>query len=91
MTDEEIIALINTSLAEEFELDTEKMVPEALLREDLDLDSLDRVDIVILLERAFSFKIREEEAIRDIRTLGDIHRFVIQKKRETENMGPAPD
>ena len=84
MTDEEIIALINSSLAEEFELDTTKMVPEAQLREDLELDSLDRVDIVILLERAFSFKIREEEAIREIRTLGDIHRFVIQKKRDIE-------
>lgn len=91
MTDEEIITLINTSLAEEFELDTEKMVPEARLREDLELDSLDRVDIVILLERAFSFKIREEEAIREIRTLGDIHRFVIQKKREIEKTGPSLD
>jgi acyl carrier protein len=91
MTDEEIITLINTSLTEEFELDIEKMIPEARLREDLDLDSLDRVDIVILLERAFRFKIREEEAIRDIRTLGDIHRFVIQKKREIENTGPSPE
>lgn len=91
MTDEEIITLINTSLAEEFELDTAKMVSEARLREDLELDSLDRVDIVILLERAFSFKIREEEAIREIRTLGDIHRFVIQKKREIEKTGPSPD
>jgi acyl carrier protein len=89
MTDEEIITLINTSLAEEFELDTAKMAPEARLREDLELDSLDRVDIVILLERAFSFKIREEEAIREIRTLGDIHRFVIQKKREIENRGAS--
>ena len=89
MTDEEIITLINTSLAEEFELDTAKMAPEARLREDLELDSLDRVDIVILLERAFSFKIREEEAIREIRTLGDIHRFVIQKKREIENGGAS--
>jgi len=32
-----------------------------------------------MLERAFKFKIREEEAIREIRTLGDIHRFVINK------------
>jgi len=36
---------------------------------------------VIMLERAFKFKIREEEAIREIRTLGDIHRFVINKIR----------
>jgi acyl carrier protein len=81
MTDEKVIEMINTSLAEEFELDPEKMVPDALLFEDLELDSLDRVDTVIMLERAFKFKIREEEAIREIRTLGDIHRFVINKIR----------
>jgi acyl carrier protein len=38
------------------------------------------VDMVIVLENAFGFKIREEQAIREIRTLGDIHRFVIEKK-----------
>ena len=81
MTDEKVIEIINTSLAEEFELDPEKMVSDALLFEDLELDSLDRVDTVIMLERAFKFKIREEEAIREIRTLGDIHRFVINKIR----------
>ena len=81
MTDEKVIEIINTSLVEEFELDPEKMVPDALLFEDLELDSLDRVDTVIMLERAFKFKIREEEAVREIRTLGDIHQFVIQKIR----------
>jgi acyl carrier protein len=81
MTDEKVIEIINTAMVEEFELDPEKMVPEALLYEDLELDSLDRVDTVILLEKAFKFKIREEEAIREIRTLGDIHRFVIEKLR----------
>ena len=87
MTDEKVIEIINTSLAEEFELDPEKMVSDALLFEDLELDSLDRVDTVIMLERAFKFKIREEEEIRQIRTLGDIHTFVlnkIQSLRETE-------
>jgi acyl carrier protein len=81
VTDEEIIEIINTSLAEEFELDLEKMVPEALLYDDLGLDSLDRVDTVIVLEHAFKFKIRDEGAIREIITLGDIHRFVIDKVR----------
>jgi acyl carrier protein len=87
MIDEKVIEIINTSLASEFELDIDKMVPEALLFEDLGLDSLDRVDTVILLEQAFKFKIREEEEIRQIRTLGDIHTFVIKKiqsLRETE-------
>ena len=84
MTDEEIIKIINTSLVEEFELEEENMVPEAILYDDLELDSLDRVDMVIVLENAFNFKIREEKAIRDIRTLGDIHNFVINKIREVE-------
>jgi acyl carrier protein len=84
MTDEKIIEVINSSLATEFELDPEKMVPEAILYDDLGLDSLDRVDTVIVLERAFKFKIREEEAIREITTLGGIHRFVIDKIKSLE-------
>jgi acyl carrier protein len=82
MTDKEIIDLINTTLVNEFELNMDNMVPGAVLKDDLGLDSLDRVDMVIVLEKAFSFKIREEEAIREIVTLGDIHNFVIKKKRE---------
>ena len=79
MTKEEVIELIDSSLAEEFELDRADMTPEANLYEDLGLDSLDTVDMVIVLEGAFDFKIREEEAIRAIRTLDDIHRFVLSK------------
>lgn len=85
MTDQEIIEKINSSLAEEFELDLGEMTPETTLYEDMGLDSLDVVDLVIVLETAFSMKIREEEAIRNIRTLGDIHSFVINKKRQMES------
>ncbi|MEZ4601625.1 MAG: acyl carrier protein [Syntrophotaleaceae bacterium] len=84
MTDQEIIDLIDSSLAEEFELDPEDMNPEANLYTDLGLDSLDAVDMVVVLEGAFKFKIREEDSIREIRTLSDIHRFVISKKRSLE-------
>jgi acyl carrier protein len=86
MTDQEIIDLIDSSLAEEFELDPADMTPEANIYEDLGLDSLDMVDMVVVLEGAFQFKIREEESVRNIRTLGDIHRFVIEKKRSVEKL-----
>jgi acyl carrier protein len=82
MTEQEVIELIDSSLAEEFELDRADMTPEANIYEDLGLDSLDTVDMVIVLEGAFGFRIREEEAIRSIRTLGDIHRFVVGKTTE---------
>jgi acyl carrier protein len=82
MADQEIIDLINLTLAEEFELNMEDMKPEALIFDDLELDSLDIVDMVVVLENAFKFKIREEESIREIRSLGDIHGFVIKKKNQ---------
>jgi acyl carrier protein len=79
MTEQEVIELIDSSLAEEFELARADMTPEANIYEDLGLDSLDTVDMVIVLEGAFNFKIREEESVRAICTLGDIHRFVFEK------------
>jgi acyl carrier protein len=79
MTEQEVIERIDSSLAEEFELDRADMTPEANIYDDLGLDSLDTVDMVIVLEGAFDFKIREEEAVRSIRTLSDIHRFVFEK------------
>ena len=85
MTDQQIVEKINSALAEEFEYDLAEMTPETTLFEDMGLDSLDVVDLVIVLETAFGMKIREEEAIRKIITLGDIHNFVIGKKRQTEN------
>ena len=83
MTEQEVIELIDSSLAQEFELDRADMTPEANIYDELGLDSLDTVDMVIVLEGAFDFKIREEEAVRSIRTLGDIHRFVLGKTAAT--------
>lgn len=82
MTEQEVIEKIDSSLAEEFELDRSEMTPDANIYEDLGLDSLDTVDMVIVLEGAFDFKIRDEEGIRAIRTLGDIHNFVLEKVAE---------
>ncbi len=82
MTDEELIPFINNLLIEEFELEPEQMKPEALFRDDLELDSLDAVDMVVVLEQAFKFKIEKDEAFKAIRTLGDLHTFVLDKKKE---------
>lgn len=84
MTDRDIITLIDTTLVNEFELNTDDMAPGASLKDDLGLDSLDRVDMVVVLEKAFGFKMGEEEAIKAIRTLGDIHAFVISKSRQMQ-------
>ncbi|PLX80677.1 MAG: acyl carrier protein [Desulfuromonas sp.] len=82
MNEQEMIDLINNALAEEFELEPDDMTAEANLYEDLGLDSLDAVDMVVVLEQAFGFKIREDQAVREIRTLGDIYRFVAGKLQD---------
>ena len=91
MTDPEIIDTVNRVLAEEFELSPDAMLPEAQLVGDFGLDSLDFVDMVVVLQKAFHMKIREEKALREIRTLGDIHRFVLNKSRELAAQGGQPD
>ncbi|MDR0828117.1 MAG: phosphopantetheine-binding protein [Desulfovibrio sp.] len=84
MTDEQVIEAANKALAEEFELDVERFTPEVLFREDLDLDSLDAVDMVIVLEKTFQIKIGRDPAIMQIRTVGDMHQYILGKKRELE-------
>lgn len=84
MTDQEIITASNEALAEEFEIEAGRMVPEARFREDLGLDSLDAVDMVVVLEQTFGVKIGKDPAVMSIRTVGDMHEYILAKKRETE-------
>lgn len=75
MTDEEIRAAVDKIMIDEFEVEPEALIPTASLAEDLDMDSLDGVDLVVALEKTFRCRIPEEEA-RGIRTLGDIYEKV---------------
>jgi acyl carrier protein len=52
-------------------LDDSKVVLGALLKDDLDIDSLDLVEVAMTLEDAFGFKMAEDE-LDNITTVGDI-------------------
>ena len=69
-TKEEILSKIQALLEETFELKPEALVPEANLYEDLDLDSLDAIDLAAELS-SIGIKLKEEE-MRAIRTISDI-------------------
>ena len=71
----EIENKVREFLIEDIEIDEEKIVPEARLKEDLGIDSLDFVDIVVLVDRQFGFKIRQEE-MKGIRTLSDFCDYI---------------
>lgn len=82
MIDQEIINKINKVFEESFEIEKERLVPEAHIFTDLGLDSLDIVDLVVALQNTFGVKIRNEEKVRDIRTLQDIYQFISSLKNE---------
>jgi len=62
----EIIERINGFLSEEFEVDAEKITPGANLRQVLELDSLDYIDLVVVIESNFSFKVKPEDFVNII-------------------------
>lgn len=51
-------------LSEEFEVDPSSITPEAPLKETLALDSLDYVDLVVVIEQNFGFKVKGEDFMR---------------------------
>ena len=57
----EIELKVNEFLVEEMEIEAGDINYDARLKEDLGLDSLDFVDIVVIVEKTFGFKIKPEE------------------------------
>ena len=78
MTKEEIVKIVNDFLIDEIEVEEEKIVDDALLKEDLGIDSLDFVDIVVIVERHFGFKIKPEE-MASVQTLGQFYDYIETK------------
>ena len=72
------IERINSILAEEFEISQEIITDEAPLRETLDLDSLDFVDLVVLIEANFGFKV-EPDDLRTLLTFRNLYDYILDK------------
>ena len=75
MTKQEITEKVNALLVEEFEIAEELLTPEASLKEDLEIDSLDFVDIVVLIDREFVFKPQAAE-LKNVKTLGAFYDYI---------------
>ena len=84
MTKEEIMATANRVFAESFEIEPERLKPEANVFLDLGLDSLDTVDLVVAIQKKFGVQIRDDERVRSIRTLGDVYDFIEKIQQEQQ-------
>lgn len=75
MDRKQIIEIVNKFLIEDIEIDFNALIEEALLKEDLGIDSLDFVDIVVVVEQNFGFKIKPEEMSK-VKTLSQFYDYI---------------
>jgi acyl carrier protein len=73
---EAIIRKINGFLTDEFEVNESVISPEGNLKETLDLDSLDFVDLVVIIESNFGFKVNAED-FTGIISFQDLYNYII--------------
>ncbi len=81
MTQQEIFERLSSILQETFDIAPERITPQARLNEDLDIDSIDAVDLIVKL-RPLIGKRLQPEAFKNVRTLQDVvdalHTLILQ-------------
>jgi acyl carrier protein len=77
MTIEKINEIVKNFLVEDLEIEEEKIEGSARLKEDLGIDSLEVVDVVVLVEDQFGYKMKPED-FRTLITLDDFGQFIQQ-------------
>jgi len=82
MQRQQIIDTTAEFLADEFEIDPADISPEANMHETLDLDSLDYVDLVVVIERHFGFKATAQD-FKSITTFDDFYNLVEARLAES--------
>jgi len=71
MTNEEIFERLRAILIETFDIDAEQIHPQARLYEDLDIDSIDAVDLIVKLKPLVGKRL-QPEAFKAVRSLQDV-------------------
>ena len=77
MTREEIVTQVNDLLAEEFEVETSRMTPDAHIKDALNLDSLSLVDLVALVQQTYKVKITVAD-LKNIQTFNNLYDYIQQ-------------
>ncbi|PLW96965.1 MAG: acyl carrier protein [Marinilabiliales bacterium] len=80
MSREDVVTIVNDFLIDEFELEEDQLKPDAQMKEDLDIESLDFVDIAVIIEKEFGLKVTSEQMIK-IKKLEDLYNFVLDHSK----------
>ncbi len=79
MTDHEILERLTKIFIDEFEAKPELVRPEATLYQEIELDSLDAIDMIVALENEFGIKVdreKDEQTVRAMRTVADVIDYI---------------
>ncbi len=79
MTRKEIEEKVNAFLVEDLEIEEENIYPESRLKEDMGIDSLDYVDIVVIVEKNFGYKITNPSEMTTVKTLSQFYDYIESK------------
>lgn len=71
MTDQDIQNVLTEALVSLFEVDKEKITLETNLYSDLDIDSIDAIDLIDYIKRQTGYKLRADD-FRNVRTVNDV-------------------
>jgi acyl carrier protein len=77
MNRDEIYASIRATLVDNFEIPPERVTLEARLMDDLELDSIDAIDMAVQIQEMTGVRV-EEDQLRKLRTVGDTVELVVQ-------------
>lgn len=80
MSRDDVVVKVNDFLIDEFELEQDQLIPDALMKEDLDIESLDFVDIAVIIERDFGLKVTSEQMLK-IKKLEDLYNFILEHSK----------
>jgi len=72
----DIIKIVNSIFVEKFEFSEADLTPEKHIFQDLQIDSLDIVDLMMGLQQKLGVQLRDNQDIRQVQTLQDIYNLV---------------
>lgn len=78
MEKNELIAKMNSVLANEFEVEESTITPDASIKETLQLDSLSLVDMIAIVEEEFGVEIKGQ-SVGQVKTFANLYDFVYDK------------
>ncbi|TCK01537.1 acyl carrier protein [Volucribacter psittacicida] len=82
MTEQQIQTLLTEALHQLFEIDPNKITPTTHLYEDLEIDSIDAIDLIDYIKRKTGHKLQAED-FRNVRTVNDVVQAVLKISQKT--------